>query len=242
MIHTYDVEQLRESSDVELFTERLSSVDGVRTVAVSPEKHTVIIDMDHHIAQNTFNSVLSGSGPWRLVNERMVKPEGPQKGLFMTYLPLLLMVGSIIAAALYGQYRAGMWQMWDWPLMMRHLMAGFFLLFGGLKLLTLRAFMNLFEAYDLLGSRSQVYAGFYPFLEVGLGVAHLVAWQPYATNVATLIVMLFGALGVALTLRHSTGLRCACLGSWVTIPLSWVTVAEYLAMAVMAAWMLSRLT
>jgi copper chaperone CopZ len=100
MIHTYDVEQLKNQADAELITERLKSVDGVRTIAVSLEKYTVTIDMDHHIAQDTFNSVLAGSGPWKLVNERMVRTQDSRSSLVMRYLPAIIVTCVLIVVAL----------------------------------------------------------------------------------------------------------------------------------------------
>ena len=238
MIHIYDIDRLGGQADADLVKERLSSVEGVRTVAVSLERNDVTIDMDHHIKREAFDAVLMGSGPWRLSNERMPQPAGTERGILVVYAPLIGAFAVIIAAAFIGQYRAGLWNVWDGALFMRHVMAGFFLLFGGLKFLNLAGFVGLFRSYDLIGSRVTAYAWLYPVVEVTLGVAYLTAWHPATTNTATLILMLVGIIGVSRALRTSKGLRCACLGSWVTIPLSWVTVAEYAAMGAMAGRLL----
>ena len=78
----------------------------------------------------------------------------------------------------------------------------------------------------------------YPFVELGLGVAYLLAWMPLAINIITLVLMLVGAAGVLNALLNKRAIRCACLGTALNLPMTKVTLVEDLAMAVMAVVML----
>jgi hypothetical protein len=55
---------------------------------------------------------------------------------------------------------------------------------------------------------------------------------------ATIIVMLFGSLGVLNALRRGLDVNCACMGNVLKVPLSTVALIEDLGMAAMAATML----
>ena len=92
--------------------------------------------------------------------------------------------------------------------------------------------------YDLLAAKSREWAFAYPFVELGLGIAYLINFQPIATNIATLLLMSVGAAGVLQALRQKRRIRCACLGTGLNLPMTKVTLIEDLAMAAMAAGML----
>ena len=117
-------------------------------------------------------------------------------------------------------------------------MAGFFLVFSFFKLLNLRGFVDSYAMYDLLALRFKPYGYLYAFIELGLGIAYLSAWQPVLTNWLTLIVMTFSSLGVIHAVMNKQKIRCACLGTIFNLPMSTVTIIEDLLMAAMALWML----
>ena len=56
---------------------------------------------------------------------------------------------------------------------MAKFMGGFFLVFGGLKLLDLGGFASAYAKYDLLAAKLPAYGWVYPFVEVSLGLAYL---------------------------------------------------------------------
>lgn len=149
-----------------------------------------------------------------------------------TYQPLLLIVAYIAVASLAGggHADAGLW--------MTHFMAGFFLVFSFFKFLDLGGFASAFATYDLLAARIPVYGTIYPFLELGLGLAYLFGFAPVWTNAATLVLMVFGSLGVFAALSNGRRIRCACLGTVLNLPMSSVTLVEDLSMAAMAEIML----
>lgn len=124
---------------------------------------------------------------------------------------------------------------------MRSFMAGFFLVFGLLKILKLSAFAEAYRMYDLLAQKSIGYAYLYPFIELGLGISYATNINPLFTNWITLFLMLISALGVYLQLRKGEKILCACLGTVFKVPMTWVTLFEDLLMAAMAGIMLLML-
>jgi hypothetical protein len=121
---------------------------------------------------------------------------------------------------------------------MRHFMAGFFIVFSFFKLLDPPGFVSAYRGYDLVARRVPAWGWAYPFVELALGVAYLLAWAPVVTNIITLVLMLVGAGGVLKALLNKRAIRCACLGTALNLPMTKVTLVEDLTMAAMAAGML----
>jgi hypothetical protein len=123
----------------------------------------------------------------------------------------------------------------DWMLAF---MGYFFLIFGLLKVVRIKGFVEAYQMYDVLAKRSKVYAYSYPFLEIGFGIAYLLSWQVVVVSAVVVPIMLIGASGVYLKLREGEEIPCACLGTVFKIPMTWVTFGEDLLMAGMAAMIL----
>jgi len=153
-----------------------------------------------------------------------------------TYYPLLVVVAYILGVAALVEASA---TAVDPMRLMAHVMAGFFLVFSAFKLLDLHAFADSYAMYDVVARRSRLYALAYPFIELGLGMAHLTRVAPTATNAVTLAVMLVSLIGVIQTVVSGRKVRCACLGTVFALPMSVVTLVEDGTMAVMAAVMLA---
>lgn len=160
------------------------------------------------------------------------------EGFFQTYRPLFVILGLILLPVLALALRS-----WDagtlrWEDVMTNFMAGFFLVFSGLKLLDVPGFAEGYSTYDLLARRVKAYGYVYPFLELGLGLAYLTRIAPFETNVFTVVLMTFSGVGVVLSLLQKRKFQCACLGTFLKVPLTKVTVVEDFGMAAMAGIML----
>lgn len=176
-------------------------------------------------------AALSAAGDYGIEGE----PPDDSRGWLATYQPLLVIVTLIGLASFAGATESGEVQ---WHAWMTHFMAGFFLVFGGFKLIDLNGFATAYASYDLLAARSRVYGLIYPFLELALGFAFLFGLWPQAVLIATLVLMGFSSLGVMRALMHKRRIVCACLGTALKLPMSTVTLVEDLGMAAMAAVML----
>jgi hypothetical protein len=122
---------------------------------------------------------------------------------------------------------------------MHDFMGQFLMIFSMFKLFDLSGFADGFETYDLLAGRFRPYGFVYPFLELGLGLAYLARWQLNVVYIATIVVMLFGAIGVIAALKKGLDLNCPCMGTVLDVPLSTVTLTEDVGMALMAFAMLA---
>ncbi len=150
------------------------------------------------------------------------------------FIPLIIIFATIIAFVTIKQYLVP----GDWPAIMYDGMAAFFIIFGSLKIIKLRAFAQAYAKYDLIAKRSRLYALIYPFIELSLGILYLGRWYLMFANWVTLIIMLISAIGVAQELIKGRQIVCACLGTVFKIPMTYVTLVEDLIMAVMACIML----
>ena len=188
---------------------------------------------------STLNSALAKVGSYRLSQiETTPAPNSHaplEAGWFATYKPLLLVFAYILLVTFAVEFANGSFELHRW---MPNFMAGFFLVFSFFKLLDLRGFASSYSMYDVLAKRIPAYGYVYPFIELGLGAAYLLAPSAMLINVITLVVMLFSSVGVILAVANKQKIRCACLGAVFNLPMSTVTIIEDLLMAAMAAWML----
>jgi hypothetical protein len=105
-------------------------------------------------------------------------------------------------------------------------------------MINLKAFAQAYAEYDLIAQRSRFYAYAYPFIEMGLGIAYFIQGDSRIVNIITLSIMLISAAGVARAVLQKRSIACACMGTVFRLPMSYVTVAEDLVMAIMALGML----
>ncbi len=149
------------------------------------------------------------------------------------YLPLIIVL-AVTALAASSQHYAYSSDTAAW---MHEFMGFFLVIFAMLKLFDLPGFADGFQMYDLLAKPFRPYALAYPFIELALGLGYLSRWRPDIVYPATVIVMIFGALGVIRALKRGLDIHCACMGNTLKVPLSTVALTEDLGMAAMAAFM-----
>ena len=121
---------------------------------------------------------------------------------------------------------------------MRHFMAGFFLVFSFFKMLNLKAFAESYVMYDVVARKFPAWAYVYAFVELVLGVAYLVDFNPFITNLTTGVVMSASIIGVFQTVLNKKQIQCACLGAIFNLPMSTVTIIEDGLMIAMSITML----
>ncbi len=245
MKHTYTIEGMHCASCTAKVREALRGVDGVTAAEVDLDPPQAKVTMEHHVATGRMNDALSEKGDYRLAEAATptASPSASSSGSASgggeppeNLCPLFLIVGYLLGVVLLIAATTGRWEVMP---MMRHFMAGFFLVFSFFKLLDLRGFVDTYRGYDLFARRSKGYAWAYPFIELGLGIAYLVDAWPVVVNAVTLVVMAVGAVGVLRVLLDKRSIRCACLGTALNLPMTKVTLVEDLTMATMAAVMLA---
>ncbi len=121
---------------------------------------------------------------------------------------------------------------------LRVFMGTFFLVFGLFKLLDLKGFATSYIGYDIIAKRSLAYAYVYPFIELALAAGYFFA-VPY-TEWFTLFFMIVGSIGVFKELMRGSKIKCACLGTYIKLPLTTVSLIEDVAMGIMALLMILK--
>lgn len=142
------------------------------------------------------------------------------------YMPLVVVIGlitlsaGIVSSSLYAFILA--------------FMTGFFLVFAGFKLMDLGGFAHGYATYDLLAQRWFGYGYIYPFIELAFGLLMLAGYHPNWLLWTEAGIMVFSGLGVAIKLARREPFMCACLGTFLKVPLTSVTLVEDFGMAVLA--------
>jgi copper chaperone CopZ len=246
MTHTYNIAGMHCQSCVKKTTAALQEVPGVTAAAVSLTPPVARVEMGRHVSTDELDQAVRTAGDYRLTEatgaadlpsapHTIAAPvDEPMESAGSLY-PLILIVGYIAGTVAIIAWATGA----SSPhVLMRYFMAGFFLVFSFFKLLDLRGFADAYRSYDVVARPWPAWGFIYPFVELALGTAYLVDFNPTATNVATLVLMVVGAIGVLKALLDKRAIRCACLGTALNLPMTTITLVEDLGMAAMAAVML----
>lgn len=262
----YRVGGMRCQSCVAKIRAAIESVDGVESASVALDRPVTVL-LGEQIDDAQIAAAIESAGNYHLadtsslanlslptVSRSSMGPASDQdaggKPVGVgTYFPLLLIVGFLALGASLIQFRGGagggmigdgsiVGGRWDMAAWMADFMGGFFLVFGFFKWLDVRGFADAFESYDVIAARFRGYALVYPAIEVMLGIAFVGRLGLFWVNLATLILMSIGSIGVLQKLRQRETIRCACLGTVFNLPMTTVTLVENVTMAAMAAAML----
>lgn len=206
----------------------------VTAVQISKEEESAKITMDQHVSLKELEQAVSAVGNY-MITEGQQESIYHKKTFWITYKPLLLIMSyislfSILIPIAQGQYNL--------MLLMQYFMAGFFITFSFFKLLDLKGFASSYQMYDILAMKIPVWAFIYPFVELFLGIAYAVNFNPVLTNAVTLIVMILSIAGVIRAVTNKRVIKCACLGTVFNLPMTTVTIVEDGLMILMSAAML----
>ena len=171
-----------------------------------------------------------------MVNTDVKKRAKGRGSRWSDYIPLMVLVALTALSALAMQHAYV--HSFDFKIWMLDFMGFFLVVFSMFKFFDLEGFADGFQMYDLLAKPFRPYAYVYPFIEASLGLSYLAQWHLVPVYCGTMIVMMWGSLGVFAALWKGLDLECACMGSILHVPLSTVALVEDLGMAVMALAML----
>ena len=119
--------------------------------------------------------------------------------------------------------------------LMSNIMGTIFIIFGLLKIVNLPKFVEIFNKYDIISQKIPGYAYIYPFIEIALGIAFLKKYKLKPVNYITIFIMVISIISVIISISKGQNLRCGCLGSFLHIPLSYVTITENIVMIIMSS-------
>ena len=224
MTHTYQLTGMTCGSCEAKVKSSLLSLENVTSVEVSKDSNTAMISMGKHIALSDFQKSLGGTeSKYQLSALQHDETIEQTKSWFETYKPILLIFGYISAVTLLIQMGNNSFNFMQW---MGHFMAGFFLVFSFFKLLNLKGFAESYQMYDVLAKQIPVWGYLYAFIELGLGLAYLMNFQPMLINTLTFVVMSISIIGVLQSVLNKKKIQCACLGAVFNLPMSTVTIIE----------------
>lgn len=236
MTHTYKITGMTCSSCEAKVKGSLLSVADITNVEVSKETNTGIITMEKHISLNNLQIALGGeTSRYKISAIDHSEMAEQAKTWLETYRPILLVFGYITGVSLLIQ---SFNSSFDWMQWMNHFMAGFFLVFSFFKILNLKGFAESYAMYDIIAKRWNSFGYIYAFIELGLGVAYLINFNPIITNLVTVVVMGISIIGVLQSVLNKRKIKCACLGAVFNLPMSTITIIEDALMIAMSGTML----
>ena len=236
MTHTYQVTGMTCGSCEAKVKSSLLTLPDVTSVEVSKDTNTATITMEKHIALSTLQEAVKKAGDKYQISATQHSEAVEQtKSWLETYKPLLLIFAFITFISLISAQANNQIHLMHF---MRNFMAGFFLAFSFFKLLDIKGFAESYAMYDIIAKQFKQWGYIYPFLELILGIAFLVDYNPIITNWAAIILMGSSIIGVLQSVFNKTKIQCACLGSVFKLPMSSVTIIEDGLMIAMSAIML----
>lgn len=220
----------------------LMSMDKIMKADVSRNPDRVVVQMEKHIPLAALNAELKKAGNYSLeedgsavhMNEH-ISADSIEEADKKTFMPLIMIFVYLVGGVVLHQFWRGSWSAMD---LMTSFMGGFFIIFSWFKIINLRAFADAYSTYDVVAKKWYGYGFVYPFLELGLGLAYFSGWNPFITNLATLVIMGISTIGVLQALMKKRQIQCACLGTVFNLPMTYVTLTEDLVMVLMALVML----
>lgn len=154
------------------------------------------------------------------------------------YQPLITIVGLLLLVVIVMAWADPSGGRFGFRESVARFMAGFFLVFAGFKLMDLRGFAEGYATYDLLAQKVPAYGYVYPFIELLFGLFMVAGYDGWPLLVAEILVMGFSGVGVAIKLAKKEPFQCACLGTFLKVPLTKVTLVEDFGMVLLAVVLL----
>ncbi|RYE14250.1 MAG: heavy-metal-associated domain-containing protein [Sphingobacteriales bacterium] len=241
MTHTYAISGMTCSGCQAKVKTLLEGVDAVQQVSIDLEQGTAAIQMQHHIATPVLQEALKDYPKYQLTASTAAVQAAtgaiePTASWFVTYKPIVLVFGYILAVTLAVEAYHGAFRPAEW---MNNFMAAFFLVFSFFKMLNLKGFAESYLSYDIIARRWMGWGYVYAFVELLLGLAFLLRFHPLLTNAVTLVVMGISIIGVMQSVLQQRKMKCACLGAVFNLPMSTVTIIEDSLMIAMSLAMLA---
>lgn len=211
----------------------LQMIENVTEVVVTKADNSATITMNKHIPLSDLQQALDPK--YTISAIQFNETEELAKSWFETYKPILLIFFYISLIVVLVQINS---ERFNIMMAMQYFMACFFLVFSFFKFLNLKGFAESYVMYDVLAKRIPIWAYLYAFIEVSLGMAYLINFNPLVTNIFTFTVMSLSIIGVLQSVFNKRKIQCACLGAVFNLPMSTITIIEDALMIVMSGYMI----
>ena len=232
ILKTYQIMGMHCMGCVNKVHQALVSHDYISEADVNLEKSRVKLNMTDLLQLQEIKSILKNVGEYEVLE--LQDQTNTKKSKLSTYKPLLLVIGFVLLVSLLSSFKTS-FHLMNW---MTNFMGGFFIAFSFFKFLDLNDFSNSFATYDIIAKKWKGYGKIYPFIELGLGVAYLLALQSAITNIICILILSASTIGVIKAVWSKKQIQCACLGTVFNLPMSTVTIIENFTMISMAIFSL----
>ncbi|TAE76234.1 MAG: heavy-metal-associated domain-containing protein [Bacteroidetes bacterium] len=221
----------------------LSKIEGVINVVVDLSSGKTYLSTEKEISLEILQKAFEPHQKYKIQENFINIPTKDEiltekKSWFLTYQPILLIFGYIFLVSILVSFSSGFFNL---MLFMQVFMGGFFIVFSFFKMLNLKSFAESYMMYDVVAYRWKTWGFIYPFLELSIGIAFIVHFNPFITNLITLLVMSVSIIGVLESVFNHKKIRCACLGSVFNLPMSTITIIEDGLMILMSVIMLIQI-
>lgn len=156
------------------------------------------------------------------------------KNKYQQLTPLLYVFFVILALSSVRQVSSGV----NPTMFMMDFMGIFFMVFGLLKLVDLKGFVDGFQDYDFIAKRFRIYGYSYPFIEIVLGGLYLLGIMFLWQNILVVVLASIGIYTAYKSINQENEIRCVCLGTLFDLPMTWVTFFENTLMLLMVIFMI----
>ena len=226
------------SSCVKTLTTVINDISGVNDLKINLDSGLAIIKGSPD--KDTIKSSIKSAG-YNVISisenndskKTTATPSNSQKSDLYKLVPLFIVLFFISLIAWYLSIGSD-----SINTFMNFFMGIYFIVFGLSKIIDLKNFPKSFAMYDPIASNFSFYGWAYPFVELALGVMLLAQLFPFFAIVSTIILLSITTFGVTKVLMSDTEIECACLGTWMKLPMTKATFIENFIMLFMAAWML----
>ena len=237
-MNEFNISGMKCQSCVDKVTDALKT-EGYTNFAVTLSPPKVRFETERSVSVAELGKVLLKAGDYSLHASSSGEITSHQEtNGEESLLPLFVILSYIAGAVLLIAYLSSDFSV---HALMNSFMGTFLVVFSMFKLLNLVGFADAYSTYDVIASRFRTYGLIYPFIELVLGVAYFLGYEPIIVNSITLLIMSIGSLGVYRALKSKRRLQCACLGTALKLPMTKVTLVEDLAMGLMALVMIGAL-
>jgi copper chaperone CopZ len=227
MTHIYEISGMTCGGCVAKAKNQLLKIGDVTEADVQLEAPQATISMQKHIPVETLQEALNKAGNYTIMEAdggmHHGMPGEETKSWIEIYRPILVIFAYITGITILVEMVRGsfVWELW-----MQNFMAAFFLVFSFFKMLDLKGFAESYFSYDIIAKRWMGWGYVYAFIELGLGLAYLLRFDPLITNIATIVVMSISIIGVLQSVLNKRKIKCACLGAVFNLPMSTITIIE----------------
>ena len=227
MTHTYNISGMTCNGCVTKAKSELLKMGDITEAEVQLSFPQATITMHKHIPVAELQKTLNKAGSYIITEAdggmHHIAPTEEKGSWFATYKPILIIgayitVSTLLIEAIRSSFNIDTW--------MSNFMSGFFLVFSFFKMLDLKGFAESYSTYDIIAKRWQSWGYIYAFIELSLGLAYLLRFNPLLTNTITAAVMSISIVGVLQSVLNKRKIQCACLGVVFNLPMSTVTIIE----------------